>query len=138
MNPILRNVLAVVAGIVLGGVANLAVLQVGMSLAPMPEGIDPMDPLSIKQNLDRFSLANFLVPLFAHAIGTFAGALIAATIAGTRKMQMALLVGVFFLSSGIQMIVQVGGPLWFKIADIALAYIPMAWLGGTIGSKKRG
>ena len=31
------------------------------------------------------------------------------------------------------MVRTVGGPAWFIAGDLALAYLPMAWLGGKLG-----
>jgi hypothetical protein len=50
---------------------------------------------------------------------------------------MARIVGVFFLIGGIMMVVQVPSPLWFSIVDLALAYIPMACIGGRIIVKNK-
>jgi len=38
-----------------------------------------------------------------------------------------------FLLGGIMMVVSVGGPIWFIMMDLTLAYLPMAWLGYRIG-----
>ena len=40
MPSLLRNVLAVLAGIVIGGVVNMAIITVGPSLIPPPAGVD--------------------------------------------------------------------------------------------------
>ena len=50
-------------------------------------------------------------------------------------MKFALAVGGLFLLGGIIINFMLPGPTWFSIADIVLAYIPMAWLGGEIGIK---
>jgi hypothetical protein len=48
-----------------------------------------------------------------------------------------MLVGVFFLAGGISAVIMLGGPLWFKVADLLLAYIPMGFLGATLAGKTR-
>ena len=80
---------------------------------------------------------NFLCPFLAHALGTIAGAFVAARLAASHQMKFALGIGVFFLIGGITMVVLVGGPEWFIAADLLLAYIPMALLGGILAGGKR-
>jgi len=130
MNPVLRNVLAVIAGLLIGGFVNGLTLNICMGLFPPPEGVDINNLESIKTNLHRYSATQLLVPFWAHALGTLVGAFITALIAVTKKMSLALLIGAIFLFSGIFMVYVVGGPVWFILLDLLLAYIPMAFLGG--------
>ncbi|MDZ7846197.1 MAG: hypothetical protein U5L96_05260 [Owenweeksia sp.] len=132
MHPILRNVLAVIAGAVVGGVVNMAIITYGGALVPLPEGVDPTNMDSLKENMHRFTPLNFLVPFLAHAAGTLVGALIAALLAVGRKMPMALIVGVFFLLGGVANVFMLPAPGWFIAVDLVLAYLPMAWLGGRL------
>lgn len=133
MNPILQNILAVVAGIVVGSGVNMGLLQVGMDIIPPPEGIDFMDPESIKANMHLFETKHFITPFLAHALGTLLGAFIAARIAATQKMTFAMVIGGFFLLGGIANVMMLPAPLWFNVVDLGLAYFPMAWLGGRMG-----
>jgi len=132
MNPILRNIIAVIAGAILGGIVNSGIIMISGSIIPPPEGVDPSDMESLKSNIHLFSPKHFVMPFLAHAIGTFVGALIAAFIAAKRKMLMALIVGFLFLIGGIYMAILLPSPIWFILVDLFLAYIPMAWIGGMI------
>jgi hypothetical protein len=51
-------------------------------------------------------------------------------------MIFAIFIGVLFLAGGITMVVMVGGPLWFILTDLLLAYIPMGILGGMLACRK--
>ena len=137
MNPILRNVLAVIAGAILASVTNGLIVKYGGSLIPLPEGVDPMDLESIKANIDRFELQHFIPPFLAHAVGTLVGAFIAAKLAATRKMVMALIVGVIGLAGGIGAAFMIPGPAWFIGLDLVVAYLPMAWLGWRAGQGRQ-
>jgi len=130
MNPVLRNVLAVIAGLLIGGFVNGLTLSISMNLFPPPEGVDLDNLESIKANLHRYSVAQLLVPFWAHALGTLIGALVTALIAATKKMGLALLIGTVFLLSGLYMVYIVGGPPWFIVLDLLIAYLPMAFIGG--------
>lgn len=136
MNIISRNILAVVAGIVVGSVVNMAIIKVSGYIIPPPPGVDLSDAESLKSSMHLFGPINFLMPFLAHAIGTFVGALLAALIAGSHKMFLALVIGGFFLIGGAIMVFMLPSPLWFSIVDLALAYFPMAWLGGKLVIRK--
>ena len=132
MNPILRNILAVLAGIVGGSAVNMGLIMVSGSIIPPPEGVDPASMESLKASMHLFEAKHFIFPFLAHALGTFAGAFLAALIAASHKMKFALAMGVFFLIGGIANTFMLPSPTWFTILDLVAAYIPMAWLGGTI------
>ncbi len=139
MNPIVRNILAVISGLVLGSAVNMGIIMISGSVIPPPEGVDNTTMEGLKAGMHLFLPKHFLFPFLAHAIGTFAGALLAAIISVNRKMQLALVVGVFFLAGGIANILMLPSPLWFTVVDLVGAYIPMAFLGGKLvlrNSKK--
>ncbi len=136
MNPILRNTLAAISGVVVGSVVNMGLINAGPLVVPLPEGAATAE--SFKASLDLYSPINFLFPFLAHALGTLSGAAIAARIAASREMLMALGVGVFFLAAGAMMVGMVGGPVWFSVGDLLLAYLPMGYLGGILGKGKSG
>ncbi len=137
MPPILRNTLAVIAGIVVGSVINMAIITVGPILIPPPEGVDMSDTEKFAENLRLLQPANFIAPWLAHALGTLFGALIAAKVATGHKMKFALGIGGFFLLGGILMVSLVGGPVWFAVLDLIGAYLPMGFLGGMLGGAKK-
>lgn len=133
MPPILKNMLAVLAGVLIGSIVNMAIITVGPVLIPPPEGVDLSDMDKFAQNLKLLKPANFIVPWLAHALGTFAGAFVAAKVAASHEMKCALGVGVFFLLGGIMMMSMFGGPIWFGVLDLIGAYLPMGFLGGQLG-----
>jgi len=138
MNPVLRNVLAVVAGIAVGIVVNMGLITISPNIIPPPEGIDPTDMESLKNGMHLFQAKHFIFPFLAHAIGTLAGAYFAARLAASHHLKLALGVGAFFLLGGITMVMSVPSPTWFAVLDLVGAYIPMGWLGGkmAMGSNR--
>lgn len=135
MNPVLRNILAVITGVLAGGIVNMGIISVSGSVIPPPEGADVTTTEGLKASMHLFEAKHFIMPFLAHALGTFVGALIAALLGATKKMQLAIIVGVFYLLGGIAAVYMLPSPLWFTILDLLVAYIPMAFLGGMIGSK---
>ena len=132
MNPIARNILALIAGIVLGSLVNMGLISIGSALVPPPAGADLSTAEGMRAGMQMFTPAHFLFPFLAHALGTLAGAFVAARFASTHKMKFAIAIGVFFLIGGAMMVAMLDAPMWFNVSDLVLAYIPMAILGGLL------
>lgn len=136
MSPLVRNIVAFVVGAVAGGVVNMGLITLGPMLIPPPPGADMTTVEGITAAMPFLRPEHFAVPFLAHALGTFVGALVAAFIAASHKMKLALGIGVFTLIGGIAAAAMIPAPTWFIVLDLVVAYIPMAWLGGKLGSRK--
>jgi len=132
MNPIIRNILAVVAGFVVGSIVNSALVNLGPSLIALPEGADITSMEGLKESMNLFKPANFLFPFLGHAVGTLLGAFTAVKIAVSHKKKIGLGMGALFFLGGVAAVVMLGGPTWFKALDLIMAYFPMAWLGSKL------
>ena len=135
MPKLLRNVLAVIAGIVVGGVVNMALVTLAPSLIAPPQGVDVTDPESLKRSIHLFEPRHFVMPFLAHALGTLVGALAAYWIAASHKAKMAYVIGAFFLVGGVAASFMIPAPGWFIALDLLVAYLPMAWLAVRIGRR---
>lgn len=130
MNPILKNILAVVSGGIVGMIVNGGLITVTDGMVPLPEGVDPNDIESIKANIHLYSPLSFVPPFLAHALGTLAGAFTATKIAASHHKTFALIIGAWFLLGGSIMVYMIPNtPTWFMLLDLIGAYIPMGWLG---------
>lgn len=136
MNPIIRNILAVIAGWLGGSIINMGLIQLGHNLMPIP-GIDPNDMNALAHIMPTLDFKFFIFPFLAHALGTLGGAVIAYLVSASHQMKFAMAIGVLFLIGGILANYMLPGPMWFTITDIVLAYMPMAWLGGKMAGKLR-
>ena len=137
MNPILRNILAVIAGVLIGGALNMGIILISGKIIPPPAGADVTTMEGLKASLHLFEPRHFIMPFLAHALGTLIGALVAALIATNHKMKFALGIGVWFMIGGIMNIVMLPSPLWFTIVDLAGAYIPMAYIAGRLTERRK-
>ena len=137
MNPILRNILAVIAGAGVGSVINMAVIMISPYIIPPPAGADLTTLEGLKASMHLFEPKHFIMPFLAHALGTFVGAFLATYIAANRKMVFAFLVGVLFLIGGIANVNLLPSPIWFAIVDVGGAYLPVAYLAAKAGSKEQ-
>jgi len=129
MNPILRNILAFIAGAFVGGIVNMGIVMIGDTVIGGPAGVDLTNIDDLRENINSFGPKYFIFPFLAHALGTLVGAFVAVKLAVSSKLWLGIGIGVLFLIGGLTMVMQVGGPLWFSILDLVGAYIPMGWLG---------
>ncbi|GAB1463427.1 hypothetical protein [Pedobacter sp.] len=133
MHPILRNVIAIIAGVVIGSLVNMAIIMVSGSIITAPAGVDMTTEEGLKAGMPLLQPKHFIFPFLAHAIGTFVGAYIAARIA-TKKNIFAMIIGLFFLAGGISMVMMLPSPIWFTIIDLVGAYLPVAYFAGKIAN----
>lgn len=135
MKPIIRNTLAVLAGLVVGSVVNMGLIMVGGKVIPPPPGADVTTAEGLKASIHLFEPRHFVFPFLAHALGTLAGACLTATLAATRRTALALVIGVGFLAGGVASAFMIPAPPWFIAVDLLAAYLPMGWLGGRIAGR---
>lgn len=136
MNPVLRNTLAVIAGIIIGSIVNMSIILISNSIIPPPDGADNTTMEGLQKTMHLFEVQHFIFPFLAHAIGTFAGAVTTALIAIHHKKKLALVIGAFFLLGGIVSVCSLPSPMWFTFVDLVFAYIPMAYLALKLVCKK--
>lgn len=137
MKSIIRNILAVFAGIIVGSAVNMSLITISGSIIPTPEGFDLTTEAGLKASMPFLEPRHFIFPFLAHALGTLSGAIIATLIAANNQMKLSLLIGLVFLFGGIWMVCILPAPMWFNVIDLVLAYIPFAWLGARLAGKTK-
>jgi hypothetical protein len=136
MNSTLKNSLAVIIGLVIGGIINMGIIMISGSIIPPPNGIDVTTMEGLKDAMHLFEPKHFFFPFLAHALGTLIGALIASKFAATKQRSMALLIGFIFLIGGSINVYMLPSPMWFNAVDLIGAYIPMAIIGWKLAGSK--
>ncbi|HSJ69489.1 MAG TPA: hypothetical protein VK921_17540 [Anditalea sp.] len=134
MKTIIRNIIAVLAGIVIGSGINMFIVTISGSIIPPPDGADVTTREGLEAAIHLFEPQHYIMPFLAHAMGTLVGAFIAALIAVNNHFKFAMGIGVFFLFGGIAASTMIPAPVWFIVLDLVMAYIPMAYLGW-LGAK---
>lgn len=135
MNPIIKNSLAVILGIVIGSIINMGIIMISGSIIPPPEGADITTMEGLKQSLHLFQPKHFIFPFLAHALGTLIGAIITVLVATTHKLKLALVIGFVFLIGGIINTYLLPSPTWYTLVDLIGAYLPMAWIGKNLMNR---
>lgn len=132
MNSILRNILAIISGLILGSIINMGIIMISGHIIQPPDGADVTTTEGLKASIHLFEPKHFIFPFLAHALGTLVGAFITALIAANHLQKLALVIGIFFLFGGIISSFMLPAPKWFIFLDLVGAYIPMAWIAGKI------
>lgn len=136
LNTIVRNVLAVIGGLVIGSVVNMGLIVASGKVIPPPAGADVTTAEGLKASMHLFEPKHFVFPFLAHALGTLVGAVVAGFVAGSHKLRFAMTIGVLFLIGGIANVMMLPSPMWFNVLDLVGAYIPMAWIGSKLAVRK--
>ena len=131
---ILRSILGVVVGLVLGSFLVGVLEFAGHIIFPPPPGMDPTSMESIREHLPNLPVGAFVSVLVAWTIGVFAGSLVSALIAGRASFIHAGIVGVIFLGFCVLNLVMIPHPVWFLAATIVA--VPLATLGGALLGKR--
>ena len=129
MKTIIKNILVLLGGCIFGSVINMALIIAGNQLIPVADGMNLMDAT-------MWEIKYFIFPFLAHAIGTLSGAFIVAKYTVCYHMILAICIGIFFQLGGISMVFIMPAPVWFIVADLSLAYIPMGLFGWKLSGKK--
>jgi len=136
MHPILKNTLAVIAGLLIGGTVNSLLVMNSGTLIPPPEGADLTTTEGLTAAMAMMEPKHFLIPFLAHALGTLVGAFSTAKVAASFAKELALLIGLLFFMGGTFMVMSLPSPLWFNVCDLVLAYFPMAFLGAKLAGAR--
>jgi hypothetical protein len=136
MKRVFRLILAVIAGLFVGSIVNMALVMLSGHVIPPPAGVDTTTTEGLKAAMPLFEPKHFLFPFLAHAMGTLVGALVATLATPGRTSGPAWTVGGLFLIGGIAAVVMLPSPLWFTVVDLVFAYLPMAWLGHRLAVRK--
>ncbi len=135
MHPILRNILAVIAGIFIGSLVNMGIIMISGSIIPAPDGADVTTMEGLKATMHLFEPKHFIFPFLSHALGTLVGAFLAARFTANNHMRFAWAIGGFFLIGGITSVYMLPSPLWYTVVDLVGAYLPMGYFGGKLAGK---
>ena len=130
---LLKDIAIVILGMILGGTLNMLFVEAGILVFPPPSGLDISTEEGLKVAMGLMSFEHFIFPFLAHALGTLFGAWFAIRFTKSKHVSAAYSIGMLFLLGGTMMAFSVGGPTWFIILDLTIAYIPMAWLGYRLG-----
>lgn len=125
MSATVKNILAIVLGVIVGMIVNMGIVMFSSTIIPPPEGVDNTTMEGLKAGMHLFEAKHYIMPFLAHALGTFTGAYTVVKLATSHHLKFAIGIAVFFLLGGIANVFMLPSPMWFTALDLGLAYIPM-------------
>ena len=125
MKNIIRNILAVIVGLVVGNIAIMGLHYLGMVFYPLPEGTEMNDMEAIIEYMSIAPLGSLWFVLLAHIGGTFIAGISTALV--SKNIMPTYIIGGFFTLAGIYNLYMLPHPLWFNIEVIL--YLPAAIYG---------
>jgi len=132
---VLRNIAAVIAGLVVGMIVNLALIQLNTVFFPLPDGVDMTNTAQLKDAVQGMPAAAWILVIAAHLGQAFVGGWVAARLGASRWMMLAMIVGVLSLAGGIANAVMLSVPAWVWIETPF--YLVAAWLAGRMELARR-
>ena len=128
----IKNILAVILGLIIGNIAIMSLHYLGLYFYPLPEGVDMSDMTAIAEYVTIAPLGSLLMVMLAHIGGTFIAGV--STTLLSKEIVVSYIVGGFFTISGIWNLYLLPHPMWFNI-EIVL-YLPAAVFGFKLFAKK--
>jgi hypothetical protein len=135
MSPMGRSILAVLLGVVVGGLLIATVEFVSHLIYPPQPDLDPAGIEALKAAIANDPVGALLFILLAWALGSLGGGWIAASIARRSHTRHALIVGAILMVMGILNMVMIPHPLWFWLAALVL-FLPASYLGAKLGRPR--
>jgi hypothetical protein len=124
---VIRNVIAVVAGIIIAFGLIMLIEKIGHMIYPPPADLDWSDPAVIRPYIATLPILALLFPLFAWMAGTFFGSLAACFIGRARPLAFPGIVGGLVLAGTVANFIIIPHPLWFSILSV-IGIASSAWL----------
>ena len=124
-HPLVKMILAVLIGVIAGGAIVFATEAIGHSLFPPPPDINLADPEDVKRLMASLPAGAFIMVLLGWFLGSFAGALVAFSIA--RKPGAAWAVAAIFILFTAMNFLMIPHPAWMIAAGLLIP-LASAWL----------
>jgi hypothetical protein len=130
----IRSILAIVAGFLIGGIVVALIELPGMFLHPLPPGIDPKDQAAMQAHYARAPTSALICVGIAWAAGPLVGSFLACWIARRALLVHGLVIGIIFLAADLAMISSFPHPAWLAIVGV-IAPIAMCLAGSWLASR---
>ncbi|HEX7926288.1 MAG TPA: hypothetical protein VF678_01780 [bacterium] len=130
-----RNLLAALAGFLLGGLVIAAVQYVNALIYPLPPGTDLHKPEDVAKMMATIPLGALWMVEASYAFGSLVAGFIVGKIARARAEYLAIVVGVVYTGFNLVNLVQIPTPLWLAMLTTA-TFLPLTWLGARLATRR--
>lgn len=122
--PILKRILAGIAGIISAFVVVFLMEMLSAKLYPFPNNLDVNNPEQIAAYIDSLPPTASLLVMAGYALASLAGGVVATLISGRERARIAIIIGLLLTVVGLFN----PDPIWFKVTS-SFIYVPFAYLG---------
>lgn len=122
----LKNILAVFAGIIAGSICIWGVETINHLLYPFPKGIKPDDMEGFKNYIETLPFLGKFMVIVGYALGAVVSGFIATKISKDGKPTAALICGIIFLVFTIYNMTVLPIPIWFWVLGILVWTLVLA------------
>ena len=129
----MKRLLAIVAGVLSGGIAVALVESIGHMIWPPPEGIDITNPEDLAAIMDTIPTAAIAAVLVAWIMGALVGGFAAKKLDKSESNVSSLVTGVVLMTFGIATMIAIPHPIWMWILGV-ITPIPAALYGARLAS----
>ena len=136
MSSLLRNILALLAGLVAGVVLISLVQAINGRLYPLPAGFDPGNPEQMKQHAASLPPLAFVIVLASYLAGFTFAVYLATRASATMHARQGVLVAAFFGAASVMNLRAFSHPDWFWVANLVVL-LAAVWFGIRAGIPKR-
>jgi hypothetical protein len=132
-----RSILAVLLALILTNVTIFAIEFAGHHVYPPPVGLHSSDPAALHDYMAQMPTGVFLFLLLGWAVGTAAGAWLAAYVSRRARILHGMIVGGLVMAAAIALMVHIPHPAWLWV--VSLVSIPTtAYAGASLANRGKG
>lgn len=131
----MNRLLAILAGVLSGGITVALVESAGHLIWPPPEGVDITNPEALAAIMDTIPTLAIAAVLVAWIIGAFVGGFVAKKVEKSDGRVASLVTGALLMSFGIMTMIAIPHPIWMWILGV-LTPIPAALFGANMAGSK--
>lgn len=133
---ILRSILGIFLGLIIGGIVILGIQMVNVLIHPIPAGMDPANPEDIKRVMANFPITAFIGLLLSYFFGVFFAAFAAGRIAGRSEVLHGFIISLIFAFAGIRNFSAVPAPIWVVVGSFVI-FFAAGFLGSSFAGSLR-
>lgn len=115
-----RRILAVIAGIIVGSIGIWLMERLGHSLYPFPADLKLDDIEGFKAYVDNLPFMGKFIVILGYALGALLSGFVATKVVGNNKPTAAMICGIIFLFFTLYNMVLLPTPAWFWVLGIAV------------------
>lgn len=139
---LLRSVVALLAGVLGGGLVVGAIEMISSLFHPLPEGLDPMDRKAMAEHARSLPVTAFAMVLVAWCGGCFSAGFLARRLAPQRSMAPAAVACLILVAMILAMLIMIPSPLWLwatgLTGGVLCGLLGTAWGGPAIHELSTG